>query len=40
MDIDIAQLAAQTAAFLAPFLPYLMKGGKIAAKKAFEKAAD
>ncbi len=38
MDIDIAQLAAQTAAFLAPFLPYLIKGGKIAAKKAFEEA--
>ena len=38
--MDIAQLAAQTAAVLAPFLPYLIKGGKIAAKKAFEKAGE
>ena len=37
MTIDIAQLAAQTAAFLAPYLPYLIKGGKDAAQKAFEK---
>jgi formylglycine-generating enzyme required for sulfatase activity len=40
MEIDIAQLAAQTAALLAPYLPYLIKGGKIAAKKAFEKAGE
>lgn len=40
MEIDIAQLAAQVAAFLAPFLPYLIKGGKIAAQKAFEKAGE
>ena len=40
MEIDIAGLAAQTAAFLAPYLPYLVKGGKIAAKKAFEKAGE
>ena len=40
MEIDIAQLAGQVAAFLAPFLPYLIKGGKIAAKKAFEKAGE
>ncbi len=40
MNIDVVQLAAQTAAFLAPFLPYLIKGGKIAAKKAFEKAGE
>lgn len=43
MEIDIAQLAqlaAQTAAFLAPFLPYLIKGGKIAAKAALEKAGE
>jgi hypothetical protein len=40
MEIDIAQLAAQTAALLAPSLPYLIKAGKIAAKKAFEKAGE
>ena len=40
MEIDIAQLAAQITAFLAPYLPYLVKGGKIAAKKAFEKAGE
>ncbi|MFZ5882661.1 MAG: SUMF1/EgtB/PvdO family nonheme iron enzyme [Chloroflexota bacterium] len=40
MEIDIAQLAAQTAALLAPYLPYLIKGGKIAAKKAFEKTGE
>ena len=40
MNIDVVQLAAQVAAFLAPFLPYLIKGGKIAAKKAFEKAGE
>ncbi|MDL1911486.1 hypothetical protein FBQ81_12485 [Chloroflexi bacterium CFX6] len=40
MEIDIAGLAAQVAAFLAPYLPYLVKGGKIAAKKAFEKAGE
>lgn len=37
MDIDIAKLAAETAALLTPFLPYLIKGGKIAAKAAFEE---
>ncbi len=40
MDIDIAKLAAETAALLAPFLPYLIKGGKIAAQKAFEKTGE
>ena len=38
MDMDIPKLAAETAALLAPFLPYLIKGGKIAAKAAFEEA--
>jgi formylglycine-generating enzyme required for sulfatase activity len=37
MDMDIPKLAAETAALLAPFLPYLIKGGKIAAKAAFEE---
>ncbi len=40
MDIDVAQLAAQTAAILAPFLPYLLKGGKAAAKAAFERVGE
>src|SRR3990170_730199 len=40
MEVDITQLATQVAAFLAPFLPYLIKGGKIAARKAFEKAGE
>ena len=37
MDIDIAQLAADTTKFLVPFLPYLLKGTKIAAKSAIEE---
>ena len=40
MDIDIPKLAAETAALLAPFLPYLIKGGKIAAKAAIEKFGE
>jgi hypothetical protein len=34
MDIDIAKLAAETAKFLAPFLPYLIQGTKEAAHAA------
>ncbi|RJP50852.1 MAG: hypothetical protein C4583_09980 [Anaerolineaceae bacterium] len=40
MDIDIAQLAVDTAKFLAPFLPYLLKGTKIAAKAAIEEMGE
>ncbi|MBL8090462.1 MAG: SUMF1/EgtB/PvdO family nonheme iron enzyme [Anaerolineales bacterium] len=36
--MDIAQLAVDTAKFLAPYLPYLIAGGKLAAKAAFEQA--
>ena len=40
MDVDIVKLAGEAAAALAPFLPYLLKGGKAAAQKAFEKAGE
>jgi len=40
MDMDIQKLAADTAAMLAPYLPYLIKGGKAAAKAAFEKLGE
>ena len=40
MEIDIAKLAAETAALLAPFLPYLIKGGKLAAQAAIEKTGE
>ena len=40
MNMDIANLAADTAKFLAPFLPYLIKGGKAAAKAAFEHIGE
>jgi hypothetical protein len=40
MEIDIAQLAGDTARALSPFLPYLVKGGKLAAKKAVEKPGE
>lgn len=35
--MDIPKLVAETATLLTPFLPYLIKGGKIAAKAAFEE---
>jgi formylglycine-generating enzyme required for sulfatase activity len=38
MNVDIANLAAQTAAILVPFLPFLIKGGKAAAKAAIEES--
>ncbi|MBI3162126.1 MAG: SUMF1/EgtB/PvdO family nonheme iron enzyme [Chloroflexi bacterium] len=36
--MDITQIAADTANFLAPYLPYLIAGTKLAAKAAIEKA--
>ncbi|NUQ86636.1 MAG: SUMF1/EgtB/PvdO family nonheme iron enzyme [Anaerolineales bacterium] len=38
--MDIPQLAAEVAKFLAPFLPYLIAGGKEAAKAAFAKTGE
>ncbi|MEW6031223.1 MAG: SUMF1/EgtB/PvdO family nonheme iron enzyme [Chloroflexota bacterium] len=35
--MDIGELAKQLSEFLLPFLPYLIKGGKIAARAAIEK---
>jgi len=40
MTQDLTQTAAQIVQFLAPYLPYLLKGGKLAAKKAFEKMGE
>jgi hypothetical protein len=40
MDIDIAKLAADTAKFLAPFLPFLIEGGKAAAQVAGKKFGE
>ena len=40
MNLDIATLAANSAVLLAPFLPYLLKGGKAAAKAAFEHVGE
>ena len=39
-ELDIATLAANSALLLAPFLPYLLKGGKAAAKAAFEHIGE
>ncbi|GMV35368.1 MAG: hypothetical protein AMXMBFR60_31970 [Chloroflexota bacterium] len=40
MDMDISQLAAKTAKFLAPLLPFLIQGAKDAARAAFERAGE
>ena len=40
MNLDIATLAANSALLLAPFMPYLLKGGKAAAKAAFEHIGE
>ena len=40
MNVDIANLAANAALILAPFLPYLLRGGKAAAKAAFEHVGE
>ncbi|MBV6392030.1 MAG: Hercynine oxygenase [Anaerolineales bacterium] len=40
MDMDISQLAAKTAIFLAPLLPFLIQGAKDAARAAFERAGE
>jgi len=38
--MDFAQLAADTVKFIVPYLPYLIAGGKIAAKAAFAKTGE
>lgn len=38
--MDIPHLAQETAKILAPFLPYLIAGGKEAAKAAFAKTGE
>ena len=38
--MDIQSLAQQVATFLVPFLPYLLKGGKLAGKKAAETLGE
>ena len=38
--MDIPQLAADVAKFLLPYLPYLIAGGKLAAKAAIEKTGE
>ncbi len=38
--MDIQALAQQVATFLVPFLPYLLKGGKLAGKKAAETVGE
>ena len=38
--MDTPTLAQQLVSFMAPFLPYLLKGGKLAAKKAFETLGE
>lgn len=38
--MDITQLAAETAKFLAPLLPFLIQGAKDAARAAFERAGE
>jgi formylglycine-generating enzyme required for sulfatase activity len=38
--MDIPQLAADTAKFIAPYLPYLIAGTKLAAKAAIEKTGE
>jgi formylglycine-generating enzyme required for sulfatase activity len=40
MENELTQLAAQAAALLAPFLPFLIKGGKKAALAAFERVGE
>ena len=40
MTTDLANLTAEILMVLTPFLPYLVKGGKLAGKKAFEKLGE
>ncbi|MBK8783150.1 MAG: hypothetical protein IPO22_15385 [Anaerolineales bacterium] len=38
--MDIPQLAIDTVKFIAPYLPYLIAGGRLAAKAAIEKTGE